>query len=188
MPIIERCRDCPYAGKAVGPRGNTASRIVLVGEAPGATEIVEKEPFRGPAGAVLRKALADAGLSEADVFITNSVACRPYNPGRSNLRTPSPDAIVACHERLVRDIEANPGAVIVALGRTAVRAVTGQLGFLITTKKPGTELPSKWGTVVPMLHPAFVLRFPTKWYPVLVKDLKHARRLAVRAGGLAQPR
>jgi DNA polymerase len=179
MPTIEHCLGCPYPeGCAIGPRGNAASSIVVVGEAPGAKEIEEEAPFRGPAGAVLRKALADAGLSEERLFITNSVACRPFNPGRSNLRTPSPAAMLACHGRLVTDISAHPRTVIVALGKTAVQAVTGQRAYPLTKKEPGTVLPSEWGTVVPTLHPAFVLRFPTRWYPVLVEDLTYARRLA----------
>jgi DNA polymerase len=179
MPPIEHCFGCPYRefGRAIGPRGKAACGIVLVGEAPGAKEIEEGAPFRGPAGAVLRKALIDAGLPEDRLFITNSVACRPFNPGRANLRTPSPAAIDACHDRLARDIAANPGAVIVALGKTAVQAVTGQRQYPITKKEPGVVLPSEWGTVVPTLHPAFVLRFPTRWYSVFVEDLTYARRL-----------
>lgn len=180
VPTIEHCPDCPYRdfGPAVGTRGNPASRVVLVGEAPGATEIIREEPFRGRAGDVLWKALDEASLREGDVFVINSVACRPYNAGRSNLRTPSAAAIRACNTRLVRDLAAHPRAVIVALGKTAIQAVTGQHEFSITTKEPGSVLPSEWGTVVPTLHPAFVLRFPTKWYPVLVEDLRQARRLA----------
>jgi DNA polymerase len=179
MPTIEHCPGCPYReGPAIGPRGDPVSPVILVGEAPGATEVVKAEPFRGPAGGILQKALADAGLSEDRLFVTNSVACRPINPGKSNLRTPSPAAMLACHGRLVGDISAHPRTVIVALGRTAVQAVTGQRGYPITKAQPGTQLQNEWGTVVPTLHPAFVLRFPTRWYPVLVEDLKLARRLA----------
>ena len=174
VPIINRCRDCPYGGKAVGSRGNPASSIVLVGEAPGAKEFVEGEPFRGPAGDVLRRAVDEARLLEGDLFITNSVACRPPH-GRPSVR-----AILACRGRLVHDIELHPRAVIVTLGRTAVRAVTGRRKFPML-KEHGELLASVWAPVVPTLHPARVLRRPAE-YPMLVADLKHARRVTYGPG------
>jgi DNA polymerase len=174
MLLIDRCRECPYQGKAIGPRGNPASRIVLVGEAPGAQEIVEGEPFRGRAGDVLWRAVDEARLLEGDLFIANSVACRPPH-GR-----PSVKAILACHGRLVHDIESHPRTVIVALGRTAVRAVTGRREFPMI-KEHGDLLPSIWAPVVPTFHPARVLRRPAE-YPMLVEDLKHARRVAYGPG------
>jgi uracil-DNA glycosylase family 4 len=174
VPFIDRCHGCPYQGKAIGPRGNPASRIVLVGEAPGATEIIEGEPFRGPAGDVLWRAVSEARLLEGDLFITNSVACRPpHGP-------PSAKAILACHGRLVRDLEAHPRDMIVALGRTAVRAVTGRREFPML-EGHGEVLPSMWAPVIPTLHPAFVLRRPAM-FPMLVEDLKHARRVAYGPG------
>jgi uracil-DNA glycosylase family 4 len=175
VPTIDNCLGCPYRyGAAIGPRGNPASRIVLVGEAPGATEIVEGEPFRGRAGDVLWRAVDEARLLEGDLFITNSVACRPPH-GRPSVR-----AIVACHGRLVRDIEAHPRDVIVALGLTAVRAVTGGRRFRMSDFH-GVTLASVWGPVVPTFHPARVLRRPAQ-YPLLVEDLRHARRLTYGPG------
>jgi DNA polymerase len=174
MPFIDRCPGCPYQGKAIGSRGNPASRIVLVGEAPGAQEIIEGEPFRGAAGAVLWRAVDEARLLEGELFVTNSVACRPpHGP-------PSARAVLACHGRLVREIEARPRDVIVALGRTAVRAVTGRRDFLML-KEHGELLSSPWAPVVPTLHPARVLRRPAA-YPMLVEDLEHARRLTYGSG------
>jgi DNA polymerase len=174
MPTIDRCPDCPYyEGPAIGPRGNPASRIVLVGEAPGEKEIGAGRPFVGPAGHVLSEALAEAGISEANLFITNAVACQP-RPVK-----PTVAAIDACRGRLVRDIEAHPRAVVVALGLTAVRAVTGGRGFRMMDSH-GAELATVWGPVVPTLHPAFVLRrgLDGPEYQMLVADLKHALRLA----------
>jgi uracil-DNA glycosylase len=171
VPIIDNCLGCPYRyGVAVGSRGNPASRIVLVGEAPGATEIVEGEPFRGRAGRVLSEALVEAELVEADLFFTNSVACRPPH-GR-----PSVAAILACRGRLVLDIEVHTRSVVVALGLTAVRAVTGGRGFRML-ESHGAPLATVWGPVLPTLHPARVLRRPAE-RPVLVEDLKHARHIA----------
>ena len=176
MPIIDNCPDCPYRefGPAIGPRGDPASRIVLVGEAPGAKEIAEGRPFVGPVGDVLWEALTEAGHSEADLFTTNAVACQP-RPVK-----PTVAAIDACRGRLVGDIEAHPRAVVVALGLTAIRAVTGGRGFRMMNAH-GAELATVWGPVVPTLHPARVLRRPAE-RPMLVEDLKHARRLAFGPG------
>ncbi len=70
--------------------------------------------------------------------------------------------------------------IIVALGATAVRAVTGLRGFRVTTKPPGTELPSPWGPVIPTLHPAFIRRRGLNGpeYRTLVDDLRLARQRA----------
>jgi uracil-DNA glycosylase len=174
VPFIDRCHDCPYHGRAIGPRGDPTSRIVLVGEAPGAQEIIEGEPFRGRAGDVLWRAVDEARLLQGDLFITNSVACRPPH-GR-----PSVAAILACRGRLVLDIEAHPRGVVVALGLTAVRAVTGGRGFRMLDSH-GAPLATVWGPVLPTLHPARVLRRPAE-RPLLVEDLKHARRTAFEAG------
>jgi uracil-DNA glycosylase len=176
MPTIDHCLDCPYRlfGPAIGTRGDTASQIVLVGEAPGATEIEQGRPFVGRAGDVLWEALAEVGLIETDAFITNAVACRPH-PTK-----PKVAAINACHGRLVRDIDAHPRAVIVALGGTAVRALTGQHGFRVL-RDHGHRLESAWGPIVPTLHPARVLRRPHE-RPWLIEDLKTARRLAAGPG------
>jgi uracil-DNA glycosylase len=183
MPIIEHCEGCPYRdGRAIGTRGEPGSRIVLVGEAPGAKEVIEGRPFVGPAGDVLWGVAEAAGLREADLFVANSVACRPFNPDRRNKREPTREAIDACHERLVGDLAANIGAVIVALGRTAIYAVTGVREFPVT-KSPDSILSSPWGPVVPTVHPAWVLRFKPK-RSRLVDDLIRARLLAEGAGQL----
>lgn len=181
MPIIDWCPDCPYRefGPAIGTRGDPASHIVLVGEAPGADEITKGLPFVGRAGTeVLWPALAKAGLHEQDVFVANSVACRPYRPNRPKDRKPSGDAILACHRRLAREI-GRPRAVIVALGATAVEALTGRRGFPVT-KEHGAELLTGWGRVVPTLHPAYVLRRGLNGpeYRMLIADLALARRIA----------
>ena len=182
MPTVDWCPGCPNRefGPAVGTRGDAASPMVLVGEAPGKNEVDKGLPFVGRAGTeVLWPALAEVGLHEQDVFVVNSVACRPRNPVKP-IRTPSPMAIEACHHRLVGEVGLHPRAVIVALGVTAIHALTGLRGFPVTKKEPGTHLASDWGLVVPTLHPAYVLRrgLAGPEYQMLVADLKHARRRA----------
>jgi uracil-DNA glycosylase len=182
MPIIDHCAGCPSRdyGPAIGTRGDSTRRIVLVGEAPGAKEVVAERPFEGPAGDVLWGAVEDAELSEANVFVVNAVACRPCNPVRPKVRAPSSQAIDACHDRLAREINEHHRDVIVALGATAAKAVTGQRSFKVLTDR-GKEVASLWGPiVVPTLHPAFVLRRGPNgpWRAKLVADLRHARTLA----------
>ena len=177
MPTIGHCPGCPYRefGPAMDPRGHPANPIVLVGEAPGAKEIAEGRPFVGPAGDVLWAAVADAGLSEAHLFITNAVACQP-RPVHLWVR-----AIDACRGRVVRDIEAFPRAVVVTLGATAFRAVTGQRGFRMSDVR-GRSVESNWGPVVPTLHPARVRRVRRE-RRYLVEDLALARRIASSSDG-----
>ena len=174
MLFIDRCLGCPYRGRAIGPRGNPTSRIVLVGEAPGETEIKRGEPFRGKAGQTLNSALTEAGLDEGSLFITNAVACQP-DPVRPWVR-----AIDACRGRLEADLGANPRAVLVALGGTAVRAVTRLSGFRVLRDR-GRPLTGPWGTLMPTLHPARVLRRPSERH-LLVEDLMHAGRIAAGVG------
>jgi DNA polymerase len=148
MPSVENCPGCPYGGPAIGPRGKPTGRIVLVGEAPGKTEIERGCQFVGRAGGVLSQAIADAGLREADLFITNSIACRPQ-PVR-----PWVKAIDACRGRLLRDLEAHPRAVVVALGATALRAVTGKRDLRILKARTQGPISTRGWLVVPTVHPA----------------------------------
>jgi uracil-DNA glycosylase len=173
VPKIANCPGCPYAGKAVGTRGDPSSRIVLVGEPPGKNEIDAGEPFvRQPrrAGGVLWDALDEVHLGEDDVFITNAVACQPH-PVK-----PKVAAINACRARLIRDIEQAPRTVIVTLGATAFRGVTDQRGFLMRDIR-GKPVESRWGTLVPTLHPARVLRVRDE-HRYLVDDLRLAIGIA----------
>jgi uracil-DNA glycosylase family 4 len=128
----------------------------------------------------------DDGAMSGQDDVVNSVACRPDDPSHPKVRTPSPEAIGACHGRLVRDLGSHDRSVIVALGMTAIKAVLGLRGYRVMEEPPGTELPSEWGPVVPTLHPAYVLRHRVGGPESerLVADLKYARGMAVKAGGL----
>lgn len=173
MPIVDHCPDCPYRefGPAVGTRGERSSRIVLVGEAPGRQEIEAEKPFVGAAGEILWQAVAAAGLKECDLFVVNSIACLPHPVH------PHVPAINACRGRLIREIQAHPRDVIVALGGTALRALTEQKGFLVMEARqwPPTKMP--WGPVVATLHPARVLRRRDEM-PLMVEDLEAVRQRA----------
>ena len=168
---VENCPECPYGGPAIGSRGNPSSAIAIVGEAPGETEIEKGRPFLGPAGTTLDWAIAQAGLAEADPFITNSIACRP-EPVRPRVK-----AIDACRGRLMRELEAHPRTVIVAVGGTALRAVTEQRGLRILVARKRAPIATRGWLVVPTIHPAWVRRRPREREQLLVEDLRRARRL-----------
>lgn len=181
VPTIDRCPECPYQGKAIGPRGDPESRLILVGEAPGQNEVAEEQPFvRRPsrAGGVLWDALDEVGLSEDGIFITNAVACQPH-PVK-----PKVASINACRPRLVHDIERAPRAVVMTLGATAFRAVTEERGFLMRDIR-GRQVDTTWGPLIPTIHPASVLHQPREGpmlVQMLVEHLRRARRLAFGTG------
>jgi uracil-DNA glycosylase family 4 len=140
--FVDRCRDCPYDYKAIGSRGNPAGRIVLVDEAPGATEVVEGSAAQRASWTSAVGGACRARSRGADFAITNAVACRAPR-GR-----PSANAIDPSHGRLVHDLESHLRAVIVALGGTAAGAVTGQrglegleYGMLVADLKPARRVP-----------------------------------------------
>ena len=170
-PPVKRCPGCPYGDPAIGSRGSPSSPIAIVGEAPGKTEIKKRRPFVGPAGMTLIRAIEEAGLREADPFITNAIACLPQ-PTR-----PKITAIDACRGRLMRELAAHPRTVVVAVGGTALRAVTERRGLRILEARRQAPISIRGWLVVPTVHPAWVRRRPHEREPLLVEDLWRARRL-----------
>lgn len=173
----ERCPGCPYIpyGQiAFGATGDPPSPLVIIGEAQARSGIEWRglpaaKPFKNPAGRVLRDALVEADLFEANPLITNVVACVPITS------PPWVTAIEACRDRLTKEIERHPRAVIVTLGATALRALTGQRTLRLSEVR-GQVLASPWGPVVPTHHPAAIRQRPAI-RPEFVADLTLARRL-----------
>jgi len=123
-PVDLACRRCALCNgrtKVVAGRGPRKARLVLVGEGPGAKEDESGAPFVGRAGALLDRALGQAGLLREQVFITNVVKCRPPQN-----RKPKPEERLACRPFLVGEIEAAGAPVLVALGATAAQALVGR--------------------------------------------------------------
>jgi DNA polymerase len=141
---------CETASRCVPGEGNPAADIMLVGEAPGATEDELGRPFVGRAGGLLDEALAAAGLARADVWITNVVKARP--PGNRD-----PRALEVAHwlPVLERELELVAPRVVVPLGRHALAHFAP--GVKISAVH-GTVLP--WGgrVLYPLYHPAAALR------------------------------
>jgi len=159
---------------------------MLVGEQPGDEEDRQGKPFVGPAGRLLRGAMADAGLGPNDVFLTNAVKHFSWEPRgtRRIHKTPTQQQIAACLDWLDREIAAVRPRVIVALGATALRAVLGRK-VAVGTARAQTLTHGGGVQVVATYHPSAVLRSPdessrAELYGHLVADLKRASQLAQR--------
>ena len=134
--------------------GNPSADLMFVGEAPGADEDIQGEPFVGRAGQLLTKIIEAMGLRREDVYIANLIKCRPP----SN-RNPEPDEVEQCEPFLFRQIDVIKPKVIVALGKFAAQA-------LLRTTEPitrlrGREFQYRDAILMPTYHPAYLLRTPS---------------------------
>jgi uracil-DNA glycosylase family 4 len=138
--------------------GDIHARLMFVGEAPGAEEDAQGEPFVGAAGQLLTKIIQAMGLSRAGVYIGNVLKCRPDTPGQSyGNRKPTPEEMGTCLPYLQEQIRIIQPTVIVALGATAMEGLFGKAPVYIT------KLRGKWQDfqgipVMPTYHPSYVLR------------------------------
>ena len=157
---------------------------MLVGEQPGNDEDLAGRPFVGPAGVLLRALIEEAGLSAAQIYITNAVKHFYFQlRGKRRIhKTPQQRHVAACHEWLERELAQVKPDVIVALGATSLAAILGRRLAIAEARGRALQLPS--GTpVVATYHPSAVLRAPdeasrVKLRATLLTDLK-------RAGGIA---
>ena len=171
---IGDCTRCKLHGlgrrQIVFGVGNPHADLMFVGEAPGADEDVQGEPFVGRAGQLLTKIIEAIGLARSDVYIANVIKCRP--PGNRN---PEPDEVGRCEPFLLRQIDAVQPKVIVALGSFAAHA-------LLKTDAPISRLRGHvhefrgGARLIPTFHPAFLLRSPERKRDVW-EDMKKVRAL-----------
>jgi len=146
--------------------GSLDARIFFCGEAPGAEEEVQGEPFVGPAGQLLTKMIQGMGLKRSDVYIGNIMNWRPQLPLSANgvqigNRPPSAEEMAYCLPYLKAQIEVVNPEIIVALGSTAVQGLFGSGTF-----KTLGEIRSQWKLfaekpVMVTYHPSYILRNPT---------------------------
>jgi DNA polymerase len=155
------CVKCPHLASsrknvAFGV-GSIDAQLMFVGEAPGADEDEQGEPFVGKAGQLLTKIIQATGLKRADVYIANILKCRPDTPGQSaGNRKPTSDEMATCIPYLHEQIDLIRPKVIVALGATAVEGLLGKtLGI---TKLRGTWKTYRGTPLMPTYHPAYLLR------------------------------
>jgi DNA polymerase len=149
-----RCRLAESRTRTVYGVGNPEARLCFVGEGPGYDEDQQGEPFVGRAGQLLNKMIAAMGLARTDVYICNTVKCRPPDN-----RTPSPDEMEACGSYLERQLEVVRPEVLVALGRPAASRLTGSGEAM--SKLRGRFHSWRGIPVMPTYHPAYLLRTPT---------------------------
>jgi DNA polymerase len=156
------CRGCALykdATQTVFGAGPRKSRLMLVGEQPGDREDLEGEPFVGPAGGVLDRALEEAGIERDEVYLTNAVKHFKWRPqGKRRLhQSPRVGEIVACKPWLEAELAAVRPAGLVALGATAGRSLFGTK--VRVTKDRGRLLDSPLAQVAAVtLHPSAILR------------------------------
>jgi DNA polymerase len=166
LPALGRaaagCRGCPLwrdATQTVFGRGPKGAALMLVGEQPGDREDREGEPFVGPAGGILERALEEAGLDAEAIYVTNAVKHFKWRPqGKRRLhQTPRAGEVAACRPWLEAEAEVvSPGGVV-ALGATAAKSIFGSK--VRVTKDRGRLLetaPAPAGAVT--IHPSAVLR------------------------------
>ena len=169
---VSGCRRCNLHStrtQTVFGVGSQRARWVFVGEAPGADEDRQGEPFVGRAGQLLNAMLFALGLAREEVYIANVLKCRPPEN-----RDPRPEEVEQCEPYLIRQIELIQPAIIVALGRHAVHSLlkTDQaLGKLRGTRHDYHGIP-----LIATYHPAYLLRSPGEKAKAW-DDLKLARSI-----------
>ncbi|WP_026487659.1 DNA polymerase [Caldanaerobius polysaccharolyticus] len=170
-PVGANCDSCGLREFPFVPGyGPDTAEVVIVGEAPGDTEVMQGKPFVGKAGQLLSKVLEEAEIDRTQCYITNSCLCRPIPH-----RAPKAAEIKACRERLIGEVKERLPKVVIALGNAAVYALIGRANI---SDVHGTM---NWcadvnAYVVPTYHPAAVLRSPSL-YVDLIRDVKRAASL-----------
>ena len=181
----EACRRCPLyanATQVVPGEGPAEARLMIVGEQPGDQEDIAGRPFVGPAGQVLDRALEEAGLDRAELFLTNAVKHFKFEPrGKRRLhKKPNAGEVTACRWWLDREIATVRPRLIVALGATAAGALAGHAVSVMRERGPA-EFADGPGFIT--VHPSFLLRLPdpaekARQYDLFVADLRKAGAIA----------
>jgi uracil-DNA glycosylase family 4 len=170
----KRCRLAKGRQKVVFGVGTSSSKLVLVGEGPGANEDRTGEPFVGRAGQLLNQMLKVIGFAREEVYITNIVKCRPPRN-----RDPEPDEIAACRPFLDAQLETIRPDVLLALGRPAAQSLLNEQRALGQLRNKVHKLAGM--AVLVTYHPAFLLRNPVRKGAVW-EDLQLLVDLLVRKG------
>lgn len=177
------CRGCELyrnATQTVFGAGPADARVMVVGEVPGDQEDRQGEPFVGPAGRLLDRALDDAGLDRASAYLTNAVKHFKFvERGKRRIhKTPSRTEIVACRPWLDAELDRVGPELVVALGAVAAKALLGQ-DFRVTKERGKVlAMADRDERVVATVHPSSVLRADDREaaYQELVADLTVAAK------------
>jgi len=161
---IQGCRRCPlyeYATQAVFGEGPQAAEVMFVGEQPGDQEDLAGKPFVGPAGQMFDRVLETIGLDRRRTYVTNSVKHFKFAPrGKRRIhQKPNAGEISACRFWLELEREFVRPKLIVAMGATAVHALTGKTASITSLRGKKLELPGGAALLV-TVHPSYLLRIP----------------------------
>ncbi len=182
------CTRCPlyrHATQTVFGEGPVGAAIMMVGEQPGDQEDRAGRPFVGPAGKVLDRALAAAGIDREKVYLTNAVKHFKNEPrGKKRLhKRPNRYETEVCKVWIDKEISLVRPQLILALGVTAAQSLTGRRTIVLSRERGRVlELPDgRRGMVTP--HPSAILRMPDEaarraGFSALVKDLRMAKQLS----------
>jgi uracil-DNA glycosylase family protein len=162
-----RCTACPlyrHATQTVFGEGDARARIVLVGEQPGHEEDLAGRPFVGPAGRLLDRALAGAGLDRSRLYVTNAVKHFKWKKDRSGGKRriherPAQSEVEACRPWLEQELWLVRPEVIVCLGVTAARSVLQRRVTISASRGEPLTSPEGYRTFV-TIHPSAILRVP----------------------------
>ena len=197
--LVDACRACPLykdATQAVPGKGPADARLMLVGEQPGDQEDLRGEPFVGPAGQLLRELMGEVGLDPAEAYVTNAVKHFKFEArGRRRIhQNPTAGEIDICKGWLMDEVALVQPQIVMALGGSAVRGLTGRTQTVKSMRGLVHELerPASRGDGAPMRntplqmvvanHPSFLLRVPNEGAKRaaragLLADLKTVREL-----------
>jgi len=187
---VQGCRGCDLyanATQAVFGEGRKGSVVMFVGEQPGDSEDREGRPFVGPAGRLLDRALAEAGIDRDAVYVTNAVKHFKWVPrGKRRIhKNPAAEEVRACRPWLDAEIDAVRPKVVVALGATAAKAIIGPAFRVSEQRGEVVETPIP-AIVTATVHPSSILRAPDdaareEAYGAFVRDLRSVEGLLRRA-------
>jgi DNA polymerase len=154
------CVKCPHLATSrktvVFGTGDIHARLLFVGEAPGADEDAQGEPFVGAAGQLLTRIIKAMGFTRETVYIANILKCRPDTPGQtSGNRKPTPEEMKTCMPWLLEQIDLVRPAVMVALGATAVEGLLGKGDGI--SRLRGRFQTFRGIPIMPTFHPSYLL-------------------------------
>jgi uracil-DNA glycosylase family 4 len=157
----EKCTRCQLhkgRNKVVFGSGPAPCDLMLIGEAPGADEDIQGLPFVGRAGQLLTKILESVNIKRPDdIYIANTVKCRPPNN-----RAPLPKEQEACRPYLQAQIRYVQPKIILLAGAPAVKAILKSDEAMSKVRGKWLKLPGTDISVMPLFHPAYLLRNPVK--------------------------
>ena len=191
--VCENCELCPSCSGIAGVVNSKGplSSIAIIGEAPGADEDKQGEPFVGRSGKMLDKLLEKAKIKREQVFITNAVKCRPLSEDKKKNRTPTRTEQEACRPWLYKELEIVRPKVIISLGKIATESVIAlPKGFALGkyVKKPqetylrrenSPEMIADVYTIIPCWHPSYLMQHGRSKFNEAVDCFKLAKKLVL---------